>query len=79
MNRQTTIDSAIAAVICSGIISLIIFAIPGFVMPLLTGDGVLDAVIFVVGEFLLWFILWYLILSMRRKIRRAFNPDTRKE
>ncbi len=76
MNREKRlINSALAAIICSVLTSLIIFLLPGFTVPPFTGNSTMDAVIFMIGELLLWFILWYLVLSMRDKFRRAMNPD----
>ena len=76
MSRERRlINSALAAIICSVLTSLIIFLLPGFTIPPFTGDATMDAIIFMIGELLLWFILWYLVLSMRDKFKRAMNPD----
>ena len=77
--EKRLINSALAAVVCSVLTSLIIYALPGFTIPPFTGDSTMDFAIFVVGELLLWFILWYLVLSMRAKFRRALNPEMERD
>jgi Na+-driven multidrug efflux pump len=76
MSREKRlINSGIAAIICSVLTSIVVFFLPNFTIPPFTGDGTIDTIIFLVGEFLLWFILWYLVLSMREKFKRALDPN----
>jgi hypothetical protein len=73
--RKRLINSTIATIVCSVLSSLIIYLVPGFGIPPFIGDTVTDAFIFVLGELALWFILWYLVFSMRDKIRRAMGME----
>lgn len=63
-------NALLAAIICSVITSLIIWVIPGFTIPPLTGDLTMDTIIFVLGELFLWFVLWYWVFRVRDKVRR---------
>ena len=71
MTKQKRItNSLVAAIICSSLTSLIIYAIPGFGIPAFTGEFNTDIVIFVLGEFFLWFVLWYWIFMVKDRLRR---------
>jgi len=77
--QKMVVNSILAGLLCSILTSLIIFALPGFIIPPFTGNAVIDTIIFVVGELLLWFILWYLVLSMRGKFRRGLDPGSEQD
>lgn len=65
-------NALLAAIICSVITSLIIWAIPGFTIPAFTENPTMDTIIFVLGELFLWFVLWYWAFMVRDKVKRNF-------
>ena len=74
--QKRVVNSILAGLLCSILTTLIIFALPGFIIPSFTGNAMMDTIIFVMGELLLWLILWYLVLSMRDKFKRGFDPGS---
>lgn len=73
--KKRALNSLAAAVISSVITSIVIYALPSFGFPSFTDDPSMNAIIFVLGELFLWFVLWYWILSVRDKFKRAFPKD----
>lgn len=77
MTKQKRITNALlAALICSALTSLIIYAIPGFNIPAFTADFTTDFIIFFLGEFFLWFVLWYWVLMVKDRLRGS-TPGTK--
>ncbi|HUV25118.1 MAG TPA: hypothetical protein VMW26_06790 [Methanomassiliicoccales archaeon] len=80
MTKQKRVGNALlAGLICSVLVSLIIYAIPGFDIPSFTGDFAPDLMIFLLGGFFLWFVLWYWVFMVRDRLRRVPQPDEKKE
>jgi hypothetical protein len=76
MTKQKRVTNALlAALICSVLTSLIIYAIPGFNIPAFTADFATDFIIFFLGEFFLWLVLWYWVFMVRDRLKRVSPRD----
>jgi hypothetical protein len=72
MTKEKRIGNALlAGLICSVSVSLIIYAMPGFDIPSFTDSFAFDLMIFLLGGFFLWFVLWYWVFRVRDRLRRV--------